>query len=43
MMEVFLDRLNWFIIGAFIGYAWHPLWAIAKKIWSEAKKARDEW
>lgn len=42
-MEQFLNDLGYFAYGAAAGYFWHPLWAIAKKIWSEAKKARDEW
>jgi predicted acyltransferase len=32
-----------FIYGFVLGYIWHPVWTIAKKIWSEAKKAKEEW
>lgn len=35
--------LNYLIIGASIGYFWHPIWAILKKIWHEAKVAQNEW
>jgi hypothetical protein len=39
-MKEFMEPFVW---GLFIGYAWHPVWTIAKKIYSEAKKAREEW
>ena len=42
-MEQFLNDLSYTILGAFVGYVWNPLWALIKKIWSEAKKAREEW
>jgi hypothetical protein len=35
--------LSFFIYGAVLGYFWHPVWTIIKKIWTEAKKAREEW
>lgn len=35
--------LNYFIIGAMVGYFWHPVWSILKKIWHEAKVAQYEW
>ncbi len=43
MMEQFWNDLALIIYGAAFGYFWHPVWTIAKKIWTEAKKARDEW
>ena len=33
----------WFVAGAAVGYCWHPIWEIAKKIFTEALKARQEW
>jgi len=42
-MDDFIKALNWFAWGAVIGYAWHPVWNLLKKIYSEAKKAREEW
>ena len=42
-MEQFVNDLSYFIFGAFIGHAWHALWSIGKKVWSEAKKAQQEW
>jgi hypothetical protein len=42
-MQDFLNALNWFVVGAAVGYAWHPVWEIAKKIFTEALKARQEW
>jgi hypothetical protein len=42
-MQNFLDALNWFVVGAVIGYFWHPIWELGKKIVSEAQKARKEW
>ena len=35
--------LSYFIIGAVVGYVWNPVWAILKKIWHEAKVAKNEW
>jgi len=32
-----------FVLGFAAGYVWNPVWALLKKIWSEAKKAREEW
>lgn len=37
------DAVSYFIYGAALGYLWHPVWAIIKKIWHEAKVTRDEW
>lgn len=42
-MEQFLNDLSYFIMGSFLGYVWNPLWALIKKIYSEAKKAQKEW
>ena len=42
-MQDFLSALNWFVAGAAVGYVWHPLWEIVKKIFIEALKARQEW
>ena len=42
-MKEFTDALGYIIIGFALGYVWDPLWQLAKKIWSEAKKAREEW
>ena len=36
-------KFDWFITGAVLGYFWHPVWNTIKKIWTEAKKAREEW
>jgi len=32
-----------FIYGFAFGFFAQPAWTIAKKIWSEAKKAKQEW
>ena len=42
-MAEFNAWLGPFIWGLAIGYLWYPFWSIAKKIYSEAKKAREEW
>ena len=42
-MQDFLSALNWFAIGAAVGYVWYPLWDLGKKVVSEAQKARKEW
>ena len=38
-----LETLNIFVMGFALGYIWFPVWIIAKKIISEAQKARKEW
>jgi hypothetical protein len=43
MMQHFLDALNWFAVGAAVGYFWHPVYSTVKKIFVEAVKARKEW
>jgi hypothetical protein len=42
-MNDILNALGPFAWGFAIGFFWYPLWTIVKKIWSEAKLARDEW
>lgn len=42
-MKEFVDALGPFVYGFAVGYFAYPMWAILKKIWSEAKKAREEW
>ena len=42
-MTEFLNAVGPFIYGFAFGYFAYPLWTIAKKIVSEAKKAREEW
>ena len=37
------DLFSYFVLGFAAGYIWHPVWIIVKKIWSEAKKAQQEW
>jgi hypothetical protein len=32
-----------FAWGLAIGYCWHPIWNILKKIYVEAKKAKEQW
>lgn len=42
-MSAFLDVLGPFAWGFAAGYFWYPLWALGKKIVSEAKKAKEQW
>jgi hypothetical protein len=42
-MNDFLNALGPFVYGFALGYFAFPLWELLKKIWSEAKKAREEW
>jgi hypothetical protein len=42
-MNNFLNALGPFVYGFVLGYFAFPLWELLKKIWSEAKKAREEW
>ena len=42
-MNDFLQALGPFAWGFVLGYFWYPIWTIAKRIWSEAKLASQEW
>ena len=42
-MNDFFEALGWLAWGFAAGYFWNPVWEILKKIWAEAKKAREEW
>jgi hypothetical protein len=42
-MDNFLTALNWFVIGAFVGYCWHPILKLIQKIFTEVQQARKEW
>jgi hypothetical protein len=42
-MTEFIQVLGPFIWGFALGYFAFPIWEILKKIWREAKKAREEW
>lgn len=42
-MTEFMQALGPFAWGFAVGYLWYPLWDLGKKIWSEAKKAKEEW
>jgi hypothetical protein len=35
--------LNYLVIGFMVGYLWHPIWQLIKKIIHEASKAQKEW
>jgi hypothetical protein len=39
----FINSIGPFAWGFGLGYLWHPVWQILKKIWHEAKLARTEW
>jgi hypothetical protein len=41
--EEFRIAVNYFVIGAAVGYMWHPGWKLIKKIIYEAKVAKHEW
>lgn len=38
-----IGNMEAFLYGFIFGFFAYPFWQIAKKIWSEAKKAREEW
>lgn len=42
-MTEFWLATEWFVWGFAIGWICNPVWQILKKIWHEAKLARDEW
>jgi len=39
----FINSIGPFAYGFVLGFFWHPIWQILKKIWHEAKLARTEW
>jgi hypothetical protein len=39
----FINSIGPFAYGFVLGFFWHPVWQILKKIWHEAKLARTEW
>lgn len=39
----FVDYIGPFVYGFALGYFWHPIWALGKKIVSEARIASEEW
>lgn len=41
--SMFVAWIEPFIWGFAIGFFWYPCWQIAKKIWHEAKLAKQEW
>ena len=42
-MNDFFNALTPFAYGFVIGYFWHPIWTLGKKIYQEAKLAKQEW
>jgi len=42
-MNEFLQALMPFVYGFVIGYFWHPVWQLGKRIIEEAKLAKKEW
>lgn len=42
-MNELMRILELFAYGFIVGYLWHPFWTICKKIWREAKIAKEEW
>lgn len=43
MMVDLMKTLELFVYGFIVGYVWHPVWTMAKKIWQEAKLAKTQW
>ena len=39
-LKAFVEPFAW---GFLVGYFWYPAWTIAKKIYSEAKYASENW
>ena len=42
-MNDFLQALAPFVYGFVLGYFWHPIWIICKRIYEEAKLAKQQW
>lgn len=38
-----LEALSPFIYGFAFGYFAYPIWKILKKVWQEAKLAKEQW
>jgi hypothetical protein len=43
MFDAIKAWLEPFIYGILVGYLWFPVWQLLKKIYHEAKYARDNW
>jgi hypothetical protein len=39
----FLQALAPFVWGFVLGYFWHPVWNLCKRIYEEAKLAKYQW
>jgi len=42
-MQEFLNSIGPFSWGFALGFFWMPTWKILKKVWQEAKIAKEEW
>ena len=42
-MTEFWLAIEWFVYGFVGGLVAHPAWSLAKRIWHEAKLAREQW
>ena len=42
-MTDFINALGPFVYGFAVGYFWHPLWQLGKRIVEEARLAKEEW
>ena len=42
-MNDFLQALTPFAYGFALGYFWHPIWTLGKRIVEEAQLVRKEW
>jgi hypothetical protein len=41
--ELIQTAVQYFVVGAAVGYFGQPVWNLLKKIYHEAKVARHEW
>ena len=39
----FLQALGPFVYGFVLGFFWHPVWTLCKKIYQEARLAKQQW
>jgi hypothetical protein len=42
-MNDFLQALGPFVWGFVLGYFWHPVWILCKRIYEEVKLAKQQW
>ena len=42
-MTEFMQALEPFVYGFALGYFWHPVWILCKRIYQETRLAQQQW